>query len=124
MDTSDKWAVYIGGGATLIIILVVILLPFIKWEISEDLVSGIVYDNTNNQMISGNTSFKIRAASEMATNEKTSRTYCLPPNSPYIDLVKRAAADKSLRVVVKTDKVFTLKWPWECVPNVTVEEEK
>jgi len=104
------------------ILAIIVLVFFAKWEWSEDLVSGIVYDNTNNMIISGNTKFKIRASENMYADENTSRTYCLPPWSPYIDLVKRAAADKRVKVTVSTSKAFQILLPWQCMSNVKVEE--
>lgn len=101
----------------------ILIIPFAKWEISEDIVSGIVYDNTNNSIITGNTEFKVRASADMYADENTSRTYCLPKDSQYITLVKEAAADKTIRVVVETSKSFKWMMPWDCNDNVKVTKE-
>ena len=99
------------------------LLGCVRWEVSEDVVSGIVYDATFNGFISGNTTFKVRAAAEMATSKDTSRTYCLPPNSDYTELIRKAAGDKTVKVVVETRKGFRIMGtPLECFDNVVVRE--
>lgn len=118
--TGKAWVIIITLG-TILLFGLIALLSGIKWETSEDIVSGIVYDNTNNALISGNTHFKIRASADMYADENTSRTYCLPPGSEYIDLVKEAASDKNIRVVVSTEKDFKFMLPWECNDNVKVE---
>lgn len=100
-----------------------VLLFFTRWEWSEDLVSGIVYNNTNNAVISGNTDFKVRAAVDTYVNEDNESSYCLPPNSPYIPLVNKAAADKTIKVIVKTKKGFWFEMPWTCIDNVIVEQQ-
>jgi hypothetical protein len=119
---------YAAWGCGIVVALFVGLLIFmglfVKWEMSEDLVSGIVYNNTNNGPIAGNTRFKIRASVDTYVNEDNTSSYCLPPGSPYIPLVQKAAADKTVKVVVTTKKVFTVKAPWTCIDNVTVTEEK
>lgn len=94
------------------------------WEWSEDMVSGIVYNNKNNIIISGNTNFNIRAAVDTYVNEDNTSSYCLPPNSPYIPLINKAAADKTVKVVVTTKKGFWFKAPWTCIDNVIVTEQK
>ncbi len=99
-----------------------LLLFGIKWETSEDLVSGIVYDNANNKIVTGKSTFKVRASAEMYAGKDTSRTYCLPKDSPYIPLVKEAAADKNIKIVVKTSKNFQIMWPMSCPSNVVVEK--
>lgn len=92
---------------------------------SEENVSGIVYNTKNNKALTGNTTFSVRAAVDTYVSEENQSSYCLPPNSPYKDLVNRAAADKTIKVVVTTKKYFR-GWvaPWTCVPNVTVTEQK
>jgi len=105
------------------LILLLVLAPFIKWQPSEDLVSGIVYNNTNNSWPNGNTSFSIRASTDTYVNAKNESSYCLPKGSPYIPLVKEAAANKDVKVVVTTKKVFKLASPFTCVDNVVVTRE-
>jgi len=112
------------AGCVGLVIVALAFMPFTRWEWSEDLVSGIVYNNENNKIISGNTTFEVRAAADMYADENTSRNYCLPPKSQYIDLIKKAAADKKVRVVVSTKKDFKIMLPWQCMDNVVVELEK
>lgn len=96
-------------------------LPSIRVELSEQNVSGVVYNVSNNRFISGNTHFSVRAAVDTYVTEENQSTYCLPPNSPYIKLVNEAAKDKSIKVNVQTDKTFrVMSAPWECAPNVHV----
>jgi hypothetical protein len=100
------------------------LLIFSKWEWSEDNVSGIVYNTQNNKAVSGNTTFSIRAGENTPVTEENKSSYCLPPNSPYKDLVNRAAGDKRIKVQITTSKGFWVKSPFTCVANVTVTEVK
>lgn len=93
-------------------------------SLSEQNVSGVVYNTKNNKALSGNTSFSVRASEDTYVSEKNKSSYCLPPNSPYKELVNRAAADKRIKVVVTTSKYFKFKAPWTCVNNVTVTEVK
>lgn len=96
----------------------------LRVETSEQNVSGIAYNVTNNGWLSGNTYFSIRASVDTLVNEKTESAYCLPPHSPYIALVNQAAEDKNIKLSVKTTKVFTVTSPWGCVDNVTVTRVK
>lgn len=76
-------------------------LAHISWQSSEEVVSGIVYDAHFNDWPTENTIFKVRAAAEMAVTEYTSQTYCLPKGSQYESIVREAAEDKNIKVVVK-----------------------
>lgn len=97
----------------------------IRIETGEQLVSGVVYNNTNNRWPLGNTKFSVRASEDTYVSEENKSSYCLPPNSRYRDIVKKAAQDKSTKVVVKTEKVFTVVGnPFVCVDNVKVEFKK
>lgn len=114
-------------GFVVIVVLIFMFfasLFFVRWEWSEDNVSGIVYNTQNNKAISGNTSFAIRAGENTPVTEENKSTYCLPPNSQYKDLVNKAAGDKRVKVQVTTKKGFWLKAPWTCVDNVVVTEVK
>ncbi len=92
------------------------LLFSVRLQTSDNVVSGIVYNNQNNSIFTGNTYFSIRASENtVVTGENTSK-FCLPPNSPYIKL------DKNIKVVVTSSKVLTMvPSPWHCVDNVKVE---
>ena len=94
----------------------------VRLQTSETIASGIVYNNQNNSIFTGNTYFRIRASENtIVTGENISRL-CLPPNSPYTKLVNEAAKDKNIKVVVTSSKVFTMVLsPWHCVDNVKVE---
>lgn len=126
MSTEDFAEKIIFGLIALVGVLIalfviaLVLSPFTRWEYSEDNVSGIVYSTTNNGVISGKTSFKIRASVDTYINEDNTSAYCLPKNSPYKDLINKAAADKSIKVQVTTKKGFWFKAPWTCIDNVTV----
>lgn len=98
------------------------LLFSVRLQTSDNVVSGIVYNNQNNSIFGGNTYFRVRASENtVVTGENTSK-FCLPPNSPYIKLVNEAAKDKNIKVVVTSSKVFTMvPSPWHCVDNVKVE---
>jgi hypothetical protein len=122
----NEETVMFGCGGLLVLVVVGLMGVsfFSKWEVSEDNVSGIVYNTTNNALISGNTNFSIRAGENTPTTEENKSSYCLPPNSQYKDLVNRAAGDKRIKVQVTTKKGFWWKAPWTCVDNVTVTEVK
>lgn len=96
----------------------------VSFKTSNEIVSGIVYNTTNDRFISGATQFSVRANEATYTTEENRSTYCLPPNSPYKDLVNRAAKDKRIKVQVEANKFFAIKAPWVCQNNVTVTEIK
>jgi hypothetical protein len=97
------------------------LLPSTRIALSEENVSGIAYNVKNNKFISGNTSFSVRASENTYVSEENRSSYCLPPNSPYKKLVNEAAADKSIKINVQTDKMFRfVAAPWVCADNVKV----
>jgi hypothetical protein len=96
-------------------------LPSVRIAVSEQSVSGIAYNVTNNKFISGNTHFSVRAAEDTYVSEENRSSYCLPPGSKYIALVNEAAKDKSVRIHVQTDKMFrVVAAPWVCADNVHV----
>lgn len=100
----------------------ILIFSHVEW--AEQNVSGIVYNTTNNSVISGNTEFSIRAAVDTYVSEENQSSYCLPPNSPYKELVNKAAANKEIKVQVTTKKGFWFKLPWTCIDNVTVTESQ
>lgn len=101
------------------------VLPSTRIAISEQNVSGIVYNVKNDTFISGNTHFSVRASEDTYVSEENRSSYCLPPNSPYKALVNEAAENKDIKVVVKTKKMFHVESaPWVCADNVTVERAK
>ena len=112
----------------LVAFIIFLVLPFfiiwgllgVRFETSEQNISGIAYNVTNNGWISGNTHFSIRASVDTLVNENTESSYCLPPNSPYIALVNEAAENKDIKLSVKTTKAFAITAPWGCLDNVTV----
>lgn len=98
------------------------LLFLVRLQTSDNVVSGIVYNNQNNSIFIGNTYFSIRASENTVVTKENISKFCLPPNSPYIKLVNEAAKDKNIKVVVTSSKVFTMVLsPWQCVDNVKVE---
>lgn len=121
----EDWFTVIGSLLVIgLVILFFVLLLFSRIEWSEDNVSGIVYNTTNNSAISGNTRFSVRAAVDTYVSEENKSEYCLPPNSPYKELVNKAAANKNIKVQVTSKKGFWIKLPWTCVANITVTEVK
>ena len=112
----------------LVAFIIFLVLPFfiiwgllgVRFETSEQNISGIAYNVTNNGWISGNTHFSIRASVDTLVNENTESSYCLPPNSPYIALVNEAAENKDIKLSVKTTKAFAITAPLGCLDNVTV----
>ena len=108
--------------AALTVAVPIYLLFSVRLQTSDNVVSGIVYNNQNNSIFTGNTYFSIRASENTVVTKENTSKFCLPPNSPYIKLVNEAAKDKNVKVVVTSSKVFTMVLsPWHCVDNVKVE---
>ena len=110
-----------------ILMILMIVVPIycilsVRLQVSDNVASGIVYNNQNNSIFSGNTYFSIRASENTVVTKENISNFCLPPNSPYIKLVNEAAKDKNIKVVVTSSKVFTMVLsPWHCADNVKVE---
>ena len=108
--------------AALTIAVPIYLLFSVRLQTSDNVASGVVYNNQNNSTFTGNTYFSIRASENTVVTKENTSKFCLPPNSPYIKLVNEAAKDKNIKVVVTSSKVFTMvPSPWHCVDNVKVE---
>ena len=108
--------------AALTVAVPIYLLFSVRLQTSDNVVSGIVYNNQNNSIFGGNTYFRFRASENTVVTKENTSKFCLPPNSPYIKLVNEAAKDKNIKVVVTSSKVFTMvPSPWHCVDNVKVE---
>lgn len=108
--------------AALTVAVPIYLLFSVRLQTSDNVVSGIVYNNQNNSIFTGNTYFRIRASENTVVTKENISKFCLPPNSPYIKLVNEAAKDKNIKVVVTSSKVFTMvPSPWHCVDNVKVD---
>lgn len=127
MKTNEKG--FLGAFVALILVAIVIgffvMLFSFQASFSDQNVSGIVYNTKNNQALTGNTNFSVRAGVDTYVSNENESSYCLPPHSPYIAVVNKAAADKRVKVVVTTKKFFKIGVaPWTCVPNVTVKEVK
>lgn len=108
----------------LAIIGLIFFLLCIGSQLSNEVVSGIAYNTSNNSFIGDNTHFSIRASEDTLVTEENQSSYCLPPNSPYKKLVNKAAVNKNIKLVVTADKYFAFKAPWVCYPNVKVSELK
>lgn len=97
---------------------------FLRFQTSQSVVSGIVYDTTNNQFISGNTNFCIRAGINTYVGSQTNQTcYCLPPHSPYINLINKATQDKTIKVIVTSNPYIVIQSPFTCRANTKVVKE-
>lgn len=113
-----------GLGVIIFFGLLIFSALFVRFQLSNSVVSGVVYNTSNNSFIGDNTHFSIRASENTVVTEENQSTYCIPGDSPYKDLVNRAAQDKRIKLVVTADKYFAIKAPWTCYPNVTVTEVK
>lgn len=114
-------------GALFVVGLVLFLffaMFFIRFKLSNETVSGIVYNTTNDRFISGATCFSVRAGENTYVSEENQSSYCIPKDSPYKEVVNKAAADKRVKVRVDANKYFTVKLPWTVYPNVKVTEVK
>lgn len=97
----------------------------LSWQASEAVVSGIVYDAHFDDWPAHNTTFKIRAAAEMAVTEGTSPTYCLPSGSQYESIIREAAEDKDIKVVVRVKQMLPhfREGVFKCEDNVEVTKK-
>lgn len=95
-----------------------------RFKASEERVSGIVYNTKVGHALTGNTTFSVRASVGTYVSDTNASDYCLPPHSPYEKLIEKAAADKTVKVVVTAKKYFAVQAPWTCRANVKVTEEK
>jgi hypothetical protein len=113
---------FVGVVIVIFFFLMLFAAFFVRFKTSNEVVSGIVYNTTNDRFISGATRFSVRASEATYTSEENRSTYCLPPNSPHKELVNRAAKDKRIKVEVEAKKYFAIQAPWTCKDNVTVKE--
>jgi len=120
IDSDVVW----GLAVIIIIPLIIFAALFVRFQPSNSVVSGIAYNTSNDSFIGGNTHFSVRAGENTPVTEENQSTYCLPPNSPYKELVNRAAQDKRVKIVVTAEKYFAIKAPWVCQPNIKVTEVK
>lgn len=97
---------------------------FIRFQGSQSDVSGIVYNTEFDHVVSGKTTFSIRAAADTYVSTENQSSFCLPKNSPYTSLIKKAAADKTIKVEVIANKYFAIQSPFTCQNNVIVKEVK
>lgn len=126
MRNNQKGFIEVIGGLVVLLLILgfIFAIFFVRFKLSNETVSGIVYNTTNDRFISGATCFGVRASEATYVNEETKSTYCIPKNSPYKEIVNKAAADKRVKVTVTASKYFTVKAPWTVYPNVTVTELK
>jgi len=126
MKNNQKGFVEVLGllFVLLLIVGVIFAIFFVRFKLSNETTSGIAYNTTNDRFISGATQFSVRAGENTPVTEENQSTYCLPPNSPYKDLVNRAAKDKRIKIEVEAKKYFAIKAPWVCQDNVIVKEVK
>jgi hypothetical protein len=114
-------------GAVVILLLIgafFFAVLFVRFKTSNERVSGIVYNTQNDRLISGKTTFSVRASENTVVTEENASNYCLPKGSKYIALVNRAAEDKRIKVVVTSGKYVAVQLPWSCNSNVVVTEVK
>lgn len=126
MKRNEKGFIEVIGALIVLLLFVGLLFSvfFVRFKLSNEVVSGIVYNTTNDRAISNATCFSVRAGVDTYVSEENKSSYCIPGNSPYKALVNRAAADKNIKVEVEAHKYFTVKAPWHVVSNVTVTEVK
>lgn len=126
MRSNQKGFIEVIGALFVLVLILgfIFAIFFVRFKLSNETVSGIVYNTTNDRFISGATCFGVRASEATYVNEETKSTYCIPKNSEYKELVNKAAADKRIKVTVTANKYFTVKLPWTVYPNVKVTELK
>lgn len=126
MRNNQKGFIEVLGALFVLLFIVAFFFAvfFVRFKFSNEIVSGIVYNTTNERALSGATCFSVRASVDTYVNQNNESSYCIPGNSPYKALVNRAAANKNIKVDVTAHKYFTVKAPWHVVNNVTVTEIK
>lgn len=121
------------SGSILLLLVIIIAVAGVVWaslyfsmQLSEEVVSGIVYDAHFDTWPGHNTRFKVRAAAEMAVTKDTSPTYCLPSGSQYESVVREAAEDKDIKVVVKVKQMppHFREGVFKCDNNVEVTKKE
>ena len=123
--TSKRQQGFVGAVLTLLVVIAFFFaMLFVSFKPNNEVTSGIAYNTTNDAFLTGNTHFSVRASESKYTTTENQSTYCLPPNSPYKEIVNRAAQDKRVKITVHENKYFAIKAPWTCYPNVVVEEVK
>ncbi len=117
---------YVVAGLMLLVAITLLVVSFfiVGFQFHNERVSGIVYNTKNDDFPGGNTTFSVRAGVDTYVSKDNESSYCLPPNSPYIAVVNKAAEDKNVKVVVESTKYFAFQPPWVCYPNVKVTEVK
>jgi hypothetical protein len=123
---NQKGFIEVVGGLVVVLLIVGFFLAVftVRFKGSNEVVSGIAYNTKNDKLISGNTTFSVRAGENTPVTSENQSSYCLPPNSEYKELVNRAAEDKRIKIVVTAKKYFAIQAPWTCKDNVTVTEVK
>lgn len=118
----------IAGGIVIagVVVWGIWALAHLSWKNGEDVVSGIAYNVRFDSWPAGNTTFQVRAAAEMAVTENTSPIYCLPKGSQYESIVREAAEDKSIKVVVKVKPMppHFREGVFKCEDNVEVIKKR
>ena len=113
-------------ASTLIVLFLIVAfffaIFFVRFKASQSVVSGIVYNTEVGHAISGNTTFSVRASVDTYVSQNNESNFCLPPHSPYLALVEKAAADKNIKVQVTANKYFAIQSPFTCHRNVIVQE--
>lgn len=115
---------FLGVVVGVFFVLLFLAMFLVSFKPNNEVVSGIVYNTSYSHLFTGNTHFSVRASEATYVSEENRSSYCLPPNSPYLPLIKKAAEDKRVKVVVTADKYFALQAPWTCKNNVRVTEVK
>jgi hypothetical protein len=119
---------FIEEVAVLLFVILFVALIFacfcVRFKASNEVVSGIAYNTKNDHLLSGKTTFSVRAGENTYVTTENASSYCLPPNSPYKELVNKAAQDKRIKIVVEAKKYFAIQAPWTCQDNVTVKVVK
>ena len=126
MRRNERGWVEVVGVLTVFLVIIALIFAalFVRFRTNNETTSGIAYNTTNDSFIGGNTHFSVRAGENTPVTEENQSTYCLPGDSPYKELVNRAAADKRVKITVTSSKYFAIQAPWVCTPNVVVTEIK
>ena len=91
---------------------------------SNKVVSGIVYNASFNNWPADVTRFSIRATENTVVTSENVSKFCLPKNSEYNFLIKKAAENKEIKLIVETKKSLFFHEPFACSDSLKIIEKK
>lgn len=114
----------IGGVVVVVTIVVAVTVPLIiDVNFGDNVASGVVYNASFNKWPSGRATFGIRATENTVITQENASTFCLPKGSKYTELIRKAAEDKSVKLVVEKKSGIYWHVIFGCSDNVIVRKK-